>query len=274
VERPPEGVVLAFGGDPDGLVSLAGGRGTSWRAGTVVLKPAGRADELAWTAAFVEALRPGEGFRVPRQLQGVQGRYANDGWAATEWLDGEHRDDRWDETLVVARRFHHAAAHAEVDWPPFMAQRTDPWSLATRIAWGEGALPSMPSAAANLVDTLRSRVPAHADLADSQVIHSDLAGNVLFAEDAGRPPAVIDISAQHRTACYADAVLVADAVAWNGAPVPFVERFVAESPDRVADVARAVIFRVATAALLAPADPARVATEADAYRRLLPALQP
>ena len=246
----------------------------SWRAGTVVLKSAGRAEELAWTASFVAALNMGDRLRVPRQVQSTDGGFVCDGWAATEWLEGQHRNDRWDELRVVARLFHYAAAQAAVVWPRFMKERDDPWSRATNIAWGEEALPSMPSAAADLVEMVSPLLPSAEDLTAFQVIHSDLAGNVLFADDAGLPPAVIDISPQFRSARYAEAILVADAVAWNGAPLSFIENFITESPERIADLARAVIFRVATEALFANASQARDLGEAEGSRRLLPALRP
>ncbi len=48
-----------------------------------------------------------------------------------------------------------------------------------------------------------------------QVIHGDLTGNVLFADSL--PPAVIDFVVYWRPAAYARAVVVADALAWEGA---------------------------------------------------------
>ena len=115
-------------------------------------------------------------------------------------------------------------------------------------------------------------LPPADDSAAFQVVHSDLSGNVLFAGGAGLPPAVIDISPQFRSVPYAEAVLVADAVAWNAAPVVFAHEYVRESPGRRVDLARAVVFRVVTAVLFADTTPARVEGEADAYRRLLPAM--
>ncbi len=174
--------------------------------------------------------------------------------------------------LLVSRTFHDAASRAAVAWPRFMKERSDPWSRATRVAWGEEPLPPMPPAAADLTGAMTEILRAADGPAALQVIHSDLAGNVLFADGAGLPPAVIDISPQLRSVGYADAILVADAVAWNGAPFSFVEHFVQASSRRRADVARAVIFRVATAALFPHTNPARVAREADGYRPLLTTL--
>ncbi|MGQ0431629.1 MAG: hypothetical protein ACT452_04385 [Microthrixaceae bacterium] len=270
---PSAEVIRSFGGDPSRVVSLAGGEGTSWRAGSIVLKPAGPEAEVAWVGALVESLDHSDHVRVAKHLRTTAGEYVCEGWAATEWLDGEHRSDRWDEALAAARAFHGAALELAPEWPAFMRDRSDPWSRATRVAWAEEAMPSLPRAAAEMVDGV-------VDLASSpvsprfQVIHSDLAGNVLFADDPRLPPAIIDVSPQCRTAQYAEAILVADAVAWNGASPSFAEQFLGESRERLADVARAIIFRVTTAALFPNTTSARVDGEAQGYRRLVSILMP
>ena len=250
---------------------LAGGGGTSWAAGDVVLKPAGHPDETHWIAGFVERLDLGGDLRVARHVATATGAYVCRGWTATERVAGRHRSDRWDETLAVARSFHEAAGALSPDWPAFMRDRDDRWSAGTRVAWGEDALPALPPAAARLVDDLGEAAAATSTPPHVQVIHSDLAGNVLFADDPGVPPAVIDVSPQLRPAPYAEAILVADAVAWHGAGLGFAERFLTGSGTR-ADLARAIGFRVAAAAL-GPSVPAdRVDGEARAYRPLVPLL--
>lgn len=271
-DAPSADVIRTFGGDRSRLRALQGGEGTSWRAGSIVLKPAGPQAELAWVAALVQSLDTGDRVRVPRQLRTLAGAYVCDGWAATEWLGGQHRRDRWDEALAAARASHDAARRAAPEWPEFMRERSDPWSRATRVAWSEEPLPSLPRAAADMVERMvdlvhGSRVPKRL-----QVIHSDLAGNILFADHPDLPPAIIDVSPQFRSAQYAECVLVVDAVAWNGASPAFAEQFVDGSRERLADVARAIIFRVATAALFPNSTPARVDGEAQGYRHLVSVL--
>lgn len=130
----------------------------------------------------------------------------------------------------------------------------------------------MPASADELANMMLASLPTASVAAASQVIHSDLAGNVLFADELGLPPAVIDVSPQFRPVGYADAILVADAVAWHGAPLSFASAFLERASDHVGNLARAVIFRVTTAALHRDVAPARVVDEANRYRRLLPAL--
>jgi hypothetical protein len=134
-------------------------------------------------------------------------------------------------------------------------------------------LPSLPAAAAELVDTMLSLTVNATESPLPQVIHSDLAGNVLL-DDGGLPPAVIDVSLQFRSVPYAEAIFFADAVAWNGAPIGFVEQFVRGSMMHRAGIARAVVFRVVTAALFTDSTAGRVIGEAQGYRCLLPVLVP
>lgn len=272
MDVPPNNVIAAFGGDAAALAALDGGQGTSWRAGSLVLKPAGPRDELAWTALFVADLNLGDRLRVPRQLACWHGEYDCEGWAATEWLEGTPPTGRWNEKLAVSATFHVAASRSTVSWPRFMRDRCDPWSRATRVAWGEAPLPVMPSSEADLMDEMLAIASSAEPAPRLQLIHSDLGGNILFADEVGLPPAVIDISPQFRTPLYAEAILLADSVAWEGAPLSLLEQFVQDSPIRAAEIARAVIFRVATAALFDPVTSERVKGEADGYRRVASAL--
>jgi len=211
-EPPSAEVIRSFGGDPATVQSLDGGGGTSWRAAGVVLKPAASEREVAWIAAFIDALQVEGRLRVATFLPADSGDFVRDGWAATQWLDGQHRPDRWEETLAAGRELHESARAAGPEWPPFMQERMDAWSRATRAAWGEEPLPALPPSAAEMVDAAVRLLPAGAG-DPAQVVHADLAGNVLFADESDLPPAIIDMSPQFRPATYAEAILVADAVA-------------------------------------------------------------
>src|SRR5207249_310164 len=75
----------------------------------------------------------------------------------------------------------------------------------------------------------------------SQVVHGDVAGNVIVAP--ALPPAFIDISPGWRPAMSVDAQIVVEAVAWHrGAPALVEEA--AGAVDGVAAVARACAFRL------------------------------
>ncbi len=79
--------------------------------------------------------------------------------------------------------------------------------------------------------------------ASDQLIHGDLIGNVLFAE--GLPPAMIDLSPYWRPAPFAAAVVVADALVWEGADVALVAQ--TGHIDRFEQyLVRALIYRAIT----------------------------
>ena len=97
--------------------------------------------------------------------------------------------------------------------------------------------------------------------APSQVIHGDLTGNVLFADPL--PPAIIDVSAYWRPPEYATAIVVADAMAWEGAAEDDL-RPAFEVEDFGQLLARALLFRIIADLV---ADSGSNDARAGAYRR-------
>lgn len=233
---PPPSVLLAWEvTDPE---RLTGGQGLSFEAGGLVLKPAGDTALALWLAEVLDEVSA-DGIRVIRPVRSRSGTWVVDGWSAWRWLEGEHRPDAWDDVLAVSARFHRAVAH--VRWSPTL-RASHRWAVADRVAWGEvGA--DLPQAVTPLL-ALRRPVGL-----PCQLVHGDLGGNVLFSDT--QPPAVIDVSPYWRPAGYADAIVVADAVAWSGAGPDLVERLLSEQGEQL--LLRAVLFRVATDPDFAPA---------------------
>jgi uncharacterized protein (TIGR02569 family) len=207
---PATNVLAAFGavGMPE---RLAGGRETTWRAGSVVLKPADTSEAmLAWQAGVLAGIRP-DGVRITWPRASEHGKFVVDGWSATTFCSGRHEPRRWIDIIAAGRRLHRALE--TVPRPDILASRSDAWAVADRAAWGDISLG--PYRDAPHVSRLERRLrPVQMP---SQVIHGDLTGNVLFA--AGLPPAVIDLAAYWRPAELATAIVVADALAWEGATV-------------------------------------------------------
>jgi uncharacterized protein (TIGR02569 family) len=211
LDTVPAGVLRAFGIAAE-ATRLSGGQGESWRAGDIVLKPCGDQDEAAWTASVFAALE-GPGFRVPRPVGAADGSWVVDGWAAWQFIEGEHagrNGGRWPETIAACEAFH--AALAGIARPAFLDRRTDPWSRADRMAWGETPLVVLPP-----FEALVRRLAALLQPLElpSQVVHGDFTANVLFAQ--GTAPGVIDFSPYWRPAGFAIGVVVADALTWAGA---------------------------------------------------------
>lgn len=239
-QAPPSGAVLEAFGASGSLVPVAGGRGRAWRAGDLILKPTDLSPaEHAWHAEVLPTIRL-DGFRLALPRSATGGRLVVDGWAAWGHVEGEHRSGRWPEIIEIGERLHRAVAN--LPRPEFIATRSDPWSIGDRVAWGEAS--AAPYGRIGLVDRLIDLlVPI---VTPSQVVHGDLTGNVLFADDL--PPAVIDFSPYWRPTAYASAIVVADALVWEGAGRSLVtEALRIDTFDQY--LARALIFRIVSAAI-------------------------
>ena len=234
--RPPEQVLAAFG-----LVELPmplpGGRGLAWRVGELVLKPADLGPELEWQAEFLPSVRAG-GFRIALPQRATGGALVVDGWTAWSYLAGEHRPSRWAEVISIGDRFHQALAG--LPRPPFIAARSDPWAIGDRVAWGESSIDPYRQIeqVARLADVLEPVTEP------SQLVHGDLTGNVLF--DDSLPPAVIDVSLYWRPPSFASAIVVADALVWEGADETLLAAVA--DVDRFGQfLARALLYRIVAA---------------------------
>jgi uncharacterized protein (TIGR02569 family) len=235
-------VLAAFGVDGE-PVPLGGGRGTAWRCGELVLKPLDTsAEELEWQGRLLDSLVC-DGFRVSR-LRGL-----HDGWCGWELVEGVHRERAWPEVIAVGERFH--AAVAGEPQPGFIERRTNHWAVGERVAWGE-----LPAAEFRHVKHLERLAAAlrPVDESSSQVVHGDLTGNVLFAD--GLPPAVIDVSPYWRPPAFASAVVVGDALLWEGADESLLAA-VAHLDEFPQFLLRALLLRAVVDALFRAGEPQR-----------------
>lgn len=245
--QPPAHVLAAFGVAGGAIVPLDGGQGTSWRAGDLVLKPTeSDPDELAWQARVFSHIRQ-DGFRLARPRPSDDGSWSVDGWSATDFVPGSHAKRRWSDIIAVGDRLHHALR--DVRRPTFLGRRSDRWATADRVAWGE--IPATKFVGVPHLPELSSALrPIHAP---SQVIHGDLTGNVLFHDQL--PPAIIDFSLYWRPVPYSAAIVVADALVWEGAADHQIMRAVSHFDDFGQYLARALIFRIITDWILASGEP-------------------
>jgi uncharacterized protein (TIGR02569 family) len=236
VGAPSETVLEAFGvAGPS--APLPGGRGTSWRAGELVLKPLDmHEEELVWQAGVLRSILC-RGFRVARPRPARDGAWVVEGWCATEWVAGEHSAGRWTDIISVGELLH--TELAGVRRPSFLDRRTDPWSIGDRVAWGE-----LPGDRFQYVVHLPDLLPLLRPVAaPSQLIHGDLTGNVLFAP--GMAPAIIDLAPYWRPTAFAAAIVVADALCWEGADDQLLAA-VSHIEDFGQYLSRALIYRLVT----------------------------
>jgi uncharacterized protein (TIGR02569 family) len=243
----PEGVLAAFGITGADPVRLPGGQGTAWRAGQVVLKPADSVRAGRWFAEVYDGLA-GPGFRVPRPVRAADGDWVAHGWTAWQWVAGAPADwsgvsPRWPELIAVSRALH--AALAGVPVPPWRGTVENRWVIGDQVAWGErDPAPLLGPPAGGIAGQVRLLLAAlrPVNLPD-QLIHADLAGNVLFAD--GAPPAVIDFSPLERPAGLPLAVVAVDALTWRRARPEALGQLAGE-PELDQLLARAQVYRLVT----------------------------
>ena len=223
--RPPEHVLDLFVADGP-IERLAGGRGTSVRAGDLVLSP-GHDESEAWIAPIQARLAVRLDEETPRSLRLVlpvparDGRLVVDGWAATRFEPGTTPCHDLATLRATAHLLHARLASAVPTRPDGLDARTDQWAVADRQAYDtdaalRAAREREEPGLADLVDALTAEV-GETGLGREQLVHADLANNVLI--DATGVPFVIDFSPAWRSPLWAEAVCVLDAVLWSGAPV-------------------------------------------------------
>lgn len=247
-EQPPDHVLDRFAAEGV-LEPLAGGRGTSWRAGDLVLSP-GHDESEAWIAPIQAPLAvrlDEESPRVLRLALPVPARDGNltvDGWAATRFEPGTTPCRDLATLRATAHLLHAHLASALPARPGALDARTDQWAEGERAAYDPGLAREMAAERpepgfADLVARLVAGLD-DTDLGREQLVHADLAGNVLL--DATGTPFVIDFSPAWRSPLWAEAVCVLDAVLWSGAPADALDDWRAGARRQA--MLRAALFRV------------------------------
>ncbi len=240
----PASVRAAFGVSEGPASWLPGGGGTCWQVGGLVLKPDQHRVVGPWLAEVFDGLS-GPGFRVPGPVRALDGAWLVDGWAAWTTVAGEPDAlGRWPELVKASRAFH--AELANVPAPGWVGRGRNRWAVADRVAWGSNDVELTPELA-DLVGELRAAIRPVG--LPSQLVHGDIAGNVLFTD--GEPPAVIDFSPSHRPAGYALAVAAVDLLTWSAAPPSILDELADEDEiDQL--LLRALVFRLVTESLGRP----------------------
>jgi uncharacterized protein (TIGR02569 family) len=243
VPRPSPEVLDLFAADGS-VEALPGGRGDSVHVGDLVLSPgrdAAVAEQLSPVLARLAVRLDTQPGRRPRDLRlavpvpARDGSWVVQGWGASRFEPGTTACDDLDVVLASGRLLHAVLASEVPRRLEVLAARQDRWARAERWAFGPTTeLPDVP---------LVRRLAAHledVDLGPDQLVHADLAGNVLL--DAHGAPVVVDVSPAWRPPRWAEAVCVLDATTWLGADpaalVPY-----RHGPERQA-MLRALVFRV------------------------------
>jgi uncharacterized protein (TIGR02569 family) len=259
---PPDHVRDLFVADGV-LEALAGGQGTSWRSGDLVLSPDRDATQLGWLAPVQARLAVRLDEEEPRSVRltlpvpARDGRLVVDGWAATRFEPGATPCHDLATLRATAHLLHARLAGTLAARPDGLDARTDQWAVAERLAYdGDAAVRASAGRPEpghdELVAALVARLDG-TDLGRDQLVHADLAGNVLL--DATGIPLVIDLSAAWRSPLWAEAVCVLDAVLWLDAPAAALDDWRSGAARQA--MLRAALFRILSDS---PCDVARYAS--------------
>ena len=252
-EAPPDRVLDLFAAEGV-LERLPGGRGATWRAGDLALSP-GHDEQESWLAPVQARLAVRLDEESPRSIRlalpvpARDGSLTVEGWAATRFEPATTPCRDLPTLRATAHLLHAHLATAVPERPPALARRADRWAVAERAAYdGTAVQLAAQRPEEGLLDLVRAltdrldglAAPDASALGREQLVHADLAGNVLL--DASGVPFVLDFSPAWRSPLWAEAVLVLDAVLWHGAPVDALDDW--RSGDRLQAMLRAALFRV------------------------------
>lgn len=245
--QPPDRVLDLFAAEGV-LEPLPGGRGTTWRAGDLAISP-GHDESEAWLAPIQARLAVRLDEAAPRSLRlalpvpARDGHVTAGGWAATRFEPGTTPCRDLSTLRATAHLLHaHLATHVP-ERPAGMDARADQWARAEQAAFGGTATrlaagrpePGL----SDLVAALDGQLDG-SDLGREQLVHTDLAGNVLL--DATGVPFVVDFSPAWRAPLWAEAICVLDAVLWLGADAAALDDWRSGTPHQA--MLRAALFRL------------------------------
>lgn len=249
---PPSPEVLDLFAVPGDLEPVAGGAGGSWRAGDLVLSPGRDPGVAPWLNPVLARLsvrldedptRRRRDLRVALPVPARDGAWVVDGWGATRHEPGATTCDDLEVTLAAGRVLHARLAGAVPTRPPGLDGRTDRWARAERLVFGpvdELVAAARHTPAEDVVEVAGRLLDGSSDeLGPDQLVHADLAGNVLL--DAHGAPVVIDVAPAWRPVRWAEAVAVLDSVLWHGADREVLEAWAQGVPQQA--MLRAIAWR-------------------------------
>lgn len=256
---PSPNIIESFGlkGDPE---PIAGGRGLCYLVGHAVLRPSDDEIQDQWISSLLGCLlqRPLTQYRLatPIPLSTQPGIFVSKGWTASSFVSGiASPTGRFIDRIKASRAFHADLAQLVREKPEMIGTRPNRWTKADKVTWGESRLHEVEGVneavfvhVKPLLDRLEQVWRPLPDGQQWQLIHGDLTGNILFTDDAETPPAIIDYTFYWRPAEYANAIIVADGLAWAGEGRELVEWFATDG-IRTQLLVRAIYWRYLTFAI-------------------------
>ncbi len=234
------------------------------RVGDAVLKPIHDLAEAEWTQSLLDAVVL-DGVRIASPISTAQGAWVHDGWVASRFVPAlRPAAPDWATVVDAGLRLGDAVEAVRRGGEDVLDRRHHRWAMADRVAWGEEDI-ALSSPATEVREEIAAQLLTTADR-ERHFVHGDLGGNVFL--DPSGVPVVLDVSPYLRPRRWAEAIVVTDAVLWDGADPELARSFAFSSANRDL-LGRALTYRLVAEQV--SRDP-RHAALLPPYRALLAAL--
>lgn len=227
------------------IEKLSGGQGQCVRVGDFVLKPIEETAKYSWVGKVLESVSTYD-LAMAKPLRSKNGNFVENGFGITQYLPGDFFAGRIEEKIKACQILNQLLQ--SIKEPQEWINWSSPWQLANQIAWEEATLPdNTDTRSREIIEAIKAAYKP-IDL-PKQLIHSDLAGNILFN---GTSPIIIDFSPEFRPSAYAEVLLITDSLAWHQEKaeslwvLPHSRRLVVQL------ALRAIVFRLAVRTIFDP----------------------
>ena len=239
---------------------LSGGQGQSVRVGDFVIKPIEETEKYSWAGSVLESLST-HSLAIAKPIRSKNGNFVENGYGVTHYLAGEFSRGYISEKIAACQLLNQLLEN--IEQPEQWNSWHSAWQWANQIAWGENHLPQNTDIRSiDLIENIKSKYE-HINLTN-QLIHSDLAGNILFD---GIKPVLIDFSPEFRPSTYSEILLITDSIAWHNEPTESLW-LTKHRQELVIQLAlRAIVFRLLVVINFYP-------TNHEAFRKELKNFQP
>lgn len=220
------------------IKKLSGGQGESIRIGNYALKPVTEIEKYTWTGQVLETLPDSLDLKIARPIRSKKGNFTENSYGVTQYLEGTFLTGHIPQKIAACQILNELLA--SVQQPSEWVLWSSPWQWANQIAWQQTKLPADTHPESRKLIELIQEGYQPIQLTN-QLIHSDLAGNILFNESM---PVVIDFSPEFRPAAYAEVLTITDSIAWHNENPESLWHIHHPSEIVIQLALRAVIFRL------------------------------
>jgi len=226
--------------------TLSGGQGQSIRVGDYVVKPVTEIEKYNWTSQVLETLPASPDLKIAKPIRSKEGNYIESGYGVTQYQEGTFLTGNMPQKMAACRLLNQLLEPFQQ--PEEWHSWSSPWQLANRVAWQETTLPAdTHTESRKIIEQIQSGyLPVQLP---NQLIHSDLAGNILFNDLI---PVIIDFSPEFRPAIYAEVLTITDSIAWHNEKPESLWQTKHEVETVIQLALRAVVFRLAVNVFFQP----------------------